>query len=44
MVGHVFKSNGEFTAGEKEGMGGGTPLADQVMKVVKVMVVGQAAR
>ena len=40
MIGHVFKGNGEFVAGEKEGVGGGAPLSDQVAKVVEVLEVG----
>jgi len=44
LIGHVFEGNGEFTAGEKKGMGGGTPPSDQVAKVVEVPEVGQAVR
>ena len=44
MVGHVFKSNGEFATGEEEGMGGSSPPVNQVTKVVEVTVVGQAVR
>ena len=38
------KSNGEFATGKEESMGGGTPPANQVEKVVEVPEVGQAAR